>query len=369
LNSNARQYPVAGDPAAERAELARLLPAASVADLPDDRHRLLRGYLMDEIARSAQPESARPAAGRRWPDRLRLVRRPRLVACSAATVAVVLAGTAAVTLLPADQKHSPAGLASDRVSSSATQIQGAPGDTNAAVGLLIKISEASERGSGDAVRDNQFIYVESLSAYMSTAIGPDGKASSTMEQPHKRQIWFSVNGSQAGWLVEAATSDDPRNGIVLDPNPKASLNAPTYRYLESLPTDPDQLLKKIYEETKGMGTSPDHEAFVTIGDLLRESLLPPKLAKAVFQAAAKIPNVVVVNNATDAAGRKGIAVAHVDRVNGDRSEWIFDERSFDFLGERSVQARDQGSMKAGTLLGTFAVLKRAVVNKVKELPQ
>jgi hypothetical protein len=54
-----------------------------------------------------------------------------------------------------------------------------------------------------------------------------------------------------------------------------SLNVATYRLLQSLPTDPHALLAMIYKAGRGYGLSPDQEAFVTIGDLLRDKIAPP----------------------------------------------------------------------------------------------
>lgn len=83
-------------------------------------------------------------------------------------------------------------------------------------------------------------------------------------------------------------------------------------------------------------------------------------------AAAKIPGVVLVKDATDAAGRHGEAIAHVS--NGERAEYIFDHNTHPFLGERSHLIKNTPEGKAGMLTGTSAILTRAVVNKMGDLP-
>ena len=127
----------------------------------------------------------------------------------------------------------------------------------------------------------------------------------------------------------------------LDSKVEPYLNAPSYEYLAALTTDPDALLAKIYQETKGHGRSPDQEAFTTIGDLLGGSYPPAALTAALYKAAAKIPGVVTVDDAVDdavdAAGRHGVAVARLDETSGQRTEWIFDQKALTFLGERTVQ--------------------------------
>ncbi|MDR3083733.1 MAG: CU044_5270 family protein [Streptomyces sp.] len=249
--------------------------------------------------------------------------------------------------------------------------------TAGAVQLLDRISYAAAAQPTTALRDDQYVYIESKVAFIEGSGGEDGSGTSltfTMQDPHVRQVWLSADGSQSGLLKEEQHrslwerifGDDSKH--TLDRNRAPGLNAPTYRYLESLPTDPDALLQKIYAETQGMGNSPDQEAFTTIGDLLKESLMPPKLGAALYRAAAKIPGVVLVPNAVDAAGRHGVAVAHLDPVAGDRIEWIFDEGTLDFLGERSVQVKETGGPKPGTLLGTTAVLTRAIVDRPGKAP-
>jgi hypothetical protein len=182
---------------------------------------------------------------------------------------------------------------------------------------------------------------------------------------HIREAWNSPDGKQ-GWLDEPGYQ--PKGGITLNSDVESSLNAPSYDYLKTLPTDPDALLKKIYKETKGQGNSPDQEAFTTVGDLLGEQLAPAKLNAALYRAAAKIPGVVVVEHAEDAAGREGIALAHVDQKSGDRTEWIFDSKTYAYLGSRAVQVKQAYGIKPGTVIDWTAVLERAVVDAQKQRP-
>jgi hypothetical protein len=79
------------DPRAPEIEdLARLVPASHVPGLSDDRRRVLRTFLVDEIDRSARGARA-PAAGRR-PRRRLLVSLAVIAAVAAVAVAVVLTG-------------------------------------------------------------------------------------------------------------------------------------------------------------------------------------------------------------------------------------------------------------------------------------
>lgn len=129
-----------------------------------------------------------------------------------------------------------------------------------------------------------------------------------------------------------------------------------------MPTDPHALLKLIYATEKGHGQTPDQEAFTTIGDLLRESIAPPNVSAALYRAAALIPGVTVVKSVRDAIGRPGVAVAFAFR--GTRTDWIFDSKTLQMLGEREVVTA-RGKV---TVMGETAILVRAVVNHPGQLP-
>jgi hypothetical protein len=181
--------------------------------------------------------------------------------------------------------------------------------------------------------------------------------------------WVSVDGS-SGTLTRTAkgTTTDPARG-----KDKASINGPTYRFLESLPTDPDRLLEMVYADARlnhgagsGSTTGPDHQAFVAIGDLLRTVEAPPGVSAALYRAAARIPGVVLVPEATDAVGRKGVAVARVH--DGERTEWIFDQQTMRLLGERTVLLKDSAWGKAGTPVTSVAVVARGITTEPGQPP-
>ncbi|MFI8888632.1 CU044_5270 family protein [Streptomyces sp. NPDC053813] len=110
------------------------------------------------------------------------------------------------------------------------------------------------------------------------------------------------------------------------------------------------------------------DTFDTIGELLRETVMPPRTAAALYKAAAKIPGVTVDSDAADAAGRHGIGVAHDHTRTGERTAWIFDSTTLEYLGERSYLIRDTSMGKKGTLIHVSAVLERAVVDTLREEP-
>ncbi|MEV7791288.1 CU044_5270 family protein [Streptomyces sp. NPDC087512] len=353
---------------AEREEMTRLLPAPAERDVPGRRHQLLKDHLMREIQHDTRTATARFPARR--------LRRLTFTAIPLAAGATALALATGGVL-----DHRPTAEPGPAVASGPSE-RGT--DATPAAVLLDDIANVAASKATPAVRDDQYVFIASKVAYSGQS-GSDSVA--RLDKPHLRQIWLSVDGTRAGLLRENGQDtelDTGREGVVVSEGDgrttvrrpagtdserpvtvpgeaTPSLNSPTYRYLESLPTDPGTLLKKIYDETKGAGPGPDQEAFVTIGDLLREQLAPPKVSAALYKAAAKIPGVTVVNDSVDAAGRRGIAVARVH--DGERTEWIFDKHSLEFLGERSVMLKDTSRAKAGQITATTAVLNRLVTDK------
>ncbi|MFD9421564.1 CU044_5270 family protein [Streptomyces sp. NPDC060054] len=138
-----------------------------------------------------------------------------------------------------------------------------------------------------------------------------------------------------------------------------------YRHLQTLPTTPDAMLTWLRSqgEKGNEERDPDQDAFVLAAGLLNESLMPPDVSAGLFRATAKIPGVVVVPDAVNAAGKHGVAVARYDAYNpGLRDELIFDRKTLELIGSRSVATKATDSIEAGQVLSTSAVLERAVVD-------
>ncbi|MFI8181808.1 CU044_5270 family protein [Actinacidiphila glaucinigra] len=352
-------------------ETPRLLPRVE-RDLPADRHQLHKERLMtrihEDLAASPDPHATvatRPAA-RRNP----FLRRMVLVPLTAGVLAGALA-TGLFVFGGAEDTGTGGGPGTSAAGPAMTTRLGTA-DPEGAARLLNAVSLAAAEAPAAPVRDGQYIYIESKSAGI-VVRHVHGTTSLAGTPLHRRQSWESRDGRD-GWLIEPGTTGpEGRTLAGTDEHgnePEPTLNAPSYDYLTTLPTDPDVLLAKIYKETKGMGNDPDHQAFTTIGDLLIESCPPAELTTALYKAAAEIPGVVAVDDAVDATGRHGVAVARLEEATGERTEWIFDRKTHVFLGERTVQAeRDpDGVVPPGTVVFTNAVLTRATVDGVRQLP-
>lgn len=317
--------------------LTRRLPGLSDADLPFEGHHRIKEHLMREMTTGTQPARVRPRRRTAW-----------FLAAGAATCAVALA----VTLGVAGSGRPPAAARPEP----------------AAVQLLDRVALAAQGTPAPGVRDGQFLYTKTQGHSTALSETEDGgMAASRTDQ--SAEHWVSVDGS-AGILTRNGAGDktDPaaRGG-------KATINGPTYRFLESLPTDPDKLLEVVYADTRlnhgpgsGSTTGPDQQAFVAIGDLLRTVEAPPGVSAALYRAAARIPGVVLVPEATDAAGRSGVAVARTH--NGERTEWIFDKNSLRLLGERTVTLKDSAWGKAGTPVTSVAIISRGISDRAGQVP-
>ncbi|MET9456471.1 CU044_5270 family protein [Streptomyces canus] len=334
---------------AEWTETQGLLPSVE-RDLPAGRHQFHKEQMMVQIREDLRTTAVAPV--RRNPFLRRAVLLPALACALAGAVVGGLAlnggGDTNTSLATGPALMTRIGAA----------------DARGADRLLDHISLAAADTSEPTVRDDQFLYIASkvASTYEKTV---DDKTTVVSEKLHSRQVWESPDGRN-GWLIEPGnTSDD---GITLaGPNPLSS----AYHRLAQLPTEPGALLRKIYQESDAVRDPEvprDQAAFVAIGDLLTESYPPANLTAALYKAAAEIPGVVAVDDAVDAVGRHGVAIARLDEQSGQRTEWIFDKKTYAFLGERSVQVEPNETFEKGTVTFTVAITQRAVVNEMKEVP-
>ncbi|GAA2560870.1 MULTISPECIES: CU044_5270 family protein [Streptomyces] len=302
-------------------------------DLPPARHRLLKEHLMTEIRREDRTAAPRRST---W-------LRPALAAAAVATAAAVT-----LVFLPSGD-----GGASNRPPSRAT------------VALLEDIALAAEHGPdhGD-IRDDQFVYVDSKVSFSQT-----GEGMRTRIQPlHRLETWHSVDGTREGLLREAGRGEWTRDPDARPGEPGYEVTT-NYRHLSTLPTDPDEMYEWLRETApEYSGQETDQAMFVLVGDLIRDAVVPPEQGAALYRAVARIPGVTIVEDVVDAAGREGVAITREDPDNPTRDEWIFDEETFEFLGERSVATEDHADVERGTVTGNTAVLRRAIVDEAGQRP-
>ncbi|MEU1482572.1 CU044_5270 family protein [Streptomyces sp. NPDC005752] len=349
----------AGHERAEREELARLLPAPAERDLPPGRHLHHKDTLMRLIDQDDERATARP--------------RPRLLrpAVLLPVAGLALGGVLLTTLTVTGQDSAPT-----------PSVSGAESRTTAPRGaavLLDRIALAAGRSGEQTVTGDQFVYVRTLES------GNEGEFGGPVRltEPSEREVWMTQTAGpvideglihQDGSYIPIVVGVPDGETPVGHP---AGLNRPTYAWLASLPTDPDVLLRRLTTEitrdqdardTPAEDRDRAQDAFDAIGELLRETVMPPRTAAALYKAAARIPGVTVDPDAVDAAGRHGIGVARDNTRAGWRTAWIFDSATLEYLGDRSYLIRDTSMGRKGTLIGVSAVLERAVVDALRERP-
>jgi len=309
------------------AELARLLPAPAERELPAGRQHALKEHLMSELRLAVSPPAGRPATRPR--------RKPAIVIAAAGAAA--LAAAIVLALLPGNT----------------------PGTSAAAVRLLAKIATTAARQPSPQVRDSQFWYIKS---WVSNLVCNGGSGNNcVLEKPQETQIWQSVSNMCVTGLLREDGQDTPLkfSSNYLHCPYQGGVHDPTYRFLQSLPTDPHALLSLIEREMQGQLPRPE-EAFTTIGDMLGAAIAPPRISAALYRAAALIPGVTVVPDATDAIGRHGVAVAYT--YQDIRTEWIFSKRTLRYLGNRDI------NVTTGSSAGVSAILQRAFVDHAGQIP-
>lgn len=370
--------PSRGEAAAEAGELAGLLPESGEDEweLPPGRHLHHKDVLMQQIDHDTAPDSTPgtatdAATDRREPavpvsPRRRLLRQAVLMpAAGALAVAGILAAT-----LPSGGTGGVRDMGAGR------------GATPGATVTLDRIANASLKSGTKPVKDSQFVYLRSLVRSNEGELNGKVKVGS----PYTERVWLNQNPAPVtniGWIrasgkgasmpgqdvpIEASAVDGSDDSGAIPEGP----DRPTYNWLATLPTDPDALLKKLYAETEVTGEreTKAQAVFDRIGDLVGGTVMPPENAAALYKAVAKLPGVVEVPDAVDAAGRHGIGITVTESAWATREEWIFDKKTFTYLGSRGYMTKNHkpGGKpgKAGNpevLYGNSAILERGVVDQ------
>jgi len=258
----------------------------------------------------------------------------RRVALPAGTLAVVLAG------LLGYQTFGPAGQ---------------PPTASAAVILEAAANTVDQHGYPHP-RSDQYIYREVLHVI--------GNGEKTLVRS-----WESADGTRAG---EIRWSGYLTNTVAIPPYHEGDgLSHAPYTRLAELPTDPDELLRILRNDPQVLATTPhpapnadqitpDLRTWDVIRDLVGK--VPGPQQAALFRAAAKLPGLTRVDQATDAAGRSGVGIAMADPRLG-LVELLFDKESHRFLGEPVLSGRDKDAIEFND-----TVVRTAVVDKVGQLP-
>ncbi|MEA2193280.1 MAG: hypothetical protein QOI73_3401, partial [Solirubrobacteraceae bacterium] len=135
----------------------------------------------------------------------------------------------------------------------------------------------------------------------------------------------------------------------------------TYEQLGELPSDGKAMYRRLIELARDAGPSPDGEAFVIIGDLLRSAPVPARVRAGLYRAAAHIEGVRYVGEVTDQLGRRGLAIELVEQHA--RQRLVFDPDTSQVLAEETVLSQREPWLDAdpGFVSGYRLVLGQGVV--------
>ncbi|MFD8001587.1 CU044_5270 family protein [Streptomyces mirabilis] len=328
MNTNPRRR----DQPVDYQDLAELLPAPGRPVLAQDRHRVLREHLMEHITHETTREqsaatntspSTSPSASPVTPARRRPGRRLVLVAAPLALATVVGLGVAVDGAQDGKRDTAAAGVTAD--------------DHRKATQLLDRIALAAADRPAVTVRDDQYIYTKSQGSagelgvdFSSPAELAKRKGTFKVEEYKgtvRQEQWDSVDGKRDG-LRKGVALADPSKKMVMDMVGTGYL---TFRQLQALPTDPDELLKKLSGDAKNVEASRVTEVVVeNLGAILDDATLLPDLSAALYRATAELPGVRVVDHVKDAAGREGIGLTFDGAPKG--YAWVFDSSSLVHLG-------------------------------------
>jgi len=228
-----------------------------------------------------------------------------------------------------------------------------------AAGVLRLAAAEVRTESALAAKPGQFVYVESLDA-TDNVVSLETKPTWVPPREKNRKIWLAVDGVKAGLLRET----DVKTGKKDDDVPLDAHTVPAY--VTGLPTDPAAMLAWLHQGDAGTyHDGSDAIAWGKIGDTLREQYLTPPEQAALFEAAAMIKGVTLVKQA-DLAGRKGMGVSRVDHQV--RFDYIFDAKTYNFLGERVVVVGNLPPYPKGVVSRWTARLRVAIVDRAGQLP-
>jgi RNA polymerase sigma-70 factor (ECF subfamily) len=227
-------------------------------------------------------------------------------------------------------------------------------------------------------------YWRITTAGIQLALGPgsagpaDGESSSVWLTRGTRVAYVAVDGSRPSWYVDSPTEvaevlfgEPPADATGgpgqtwttnLVPNDTAgSWQEPTQAWLAGLPRAPDQLRDRLYKDTRGRGRSHDGEVLVTIADALRSGVVPADLRAALFRVLETVPGVDIVQRHADGQ----ISIGRLETRDGQREEIIIDPATGSYVGERTIQVQELGSIPAGTVIEDVDV----TTTLVDQIPQ
>jgi hypothetical protein len=233
---------------------------------------------------------------------------------------------------------------------------------------------AAQLGTSDVaptLGPGQYWYVKSVGHSMVTSVTGSSSFNALTTTVHIE--WVGADGS--GRIVR--TDEDPQFPTALDrqrwvaagkPPLGGSLDSPqaagsmvfpfgsrslSYADVRALPTDPGALAALVEQAAVRNSWSLSWQELDLIGELMRNAPLSPAQGAALYEVAARLPDVQLVGPTTDPSGRPGTGVAVTS--NGQQMELVIDTATGQLLGDRQVDVSTGLVSDAMSYVGTGVV--------------
>ncbi|MER5838882.1 CU044_5270 family protein [Streptomyces prasinus] len=302
----------------------------------------LRGLRADaplpDADRLAAPRARLAAAFRQEtrPERAALTRR-RMILVGAATAGALAVTAGIVATLPEDSTRVSARKGPQMLSADASA------DALELAAATVEKHDGTEPGPKQWVYEKSTVFAQGKPQSSEEWTRWDGTGHASLPgippagdisdfDPDELQVWYGPNQEER-WKKEGYDDRSQRQ---------------FYRFLATLPSDSDRMMKRIREEHaigSIKGETRAQRDWREIDVLYRSVLIPPNVQAGLFRALAKIPGTRVTTGVKDPLGRAaiGVSVTYVERTPSGwqgKQEIFFDPESYAYLGE----SRDDGEM-------------------------
>lgn len=304
---------------------------------------------LPDADRLAAPRARLTAAFRQEsrPERAALPRR-RMILVGAATAGALAVTAGIVATLPEDSTRASAGkgpqVLSAGASADALELAAATVEKHAGTepGPKQWVYEKSTAfGQGKPQTSEEWTRWDGTGHARLPGIAPSGPISDF--DPDKLQVWYGPNQEEK-WKEEGYDDRSQRQ---------------FYRFLATLPGDPDRMMKRIREEHAIgdiKGETRAQRDWREINVLYRSVLIPPKVQAGLFRALAKIPGARVTTGVKDPLGRAAISVSvnYAEKIPSGwqgKQEIFFDPESYAYLGENKADGKIVNARDAWGVVG------------------
>jgi hypothetical protein len=225
-------------------------------------------------------------------------------------------------------------------------------DARAAQMLRTAAAQLRATGAAPTLGPGQYWYVESIGHSMVTSVTGSGSFNAITSTVHVE--WVGADGS--GRIVRTdgdpqfptpqdrqrwvAAGKPPLGGSLDSKQAVGSMVFPfggralSYAEVRALPTDPGAMAALVEQAAVRNSWSLSWQELDLIAELMRNAPLSPAQGAALYEVAARLPDVQLIGPTTDPSGRPGTGVAVTS--NGQQMELVIDTATGQLLGDRQV---------------------------------